>query len=179
MSTLWTSEVLTDIALRISTDGAIRFWDEDEQGNPQELSNANIIRYLNDFLPAVGIYNLPEEGIKGIPELAMVFVFENRVEKINPRQFESLVRKVLDEAGYAKVNQLMHFKKSKFYGKDVLLSVQRIEGRTLLRDNNSSSFGFFLNGYVEIASDKVTEIMSYSSLPGNSYVWNDLISHRK
>jgi hypothetical protein len=179
MSTLWTPQVLTDIALRISTDEAIRFWDEGEQGNPQELGNDNIIRYLNDFLPAVGIYNLPEEGIKGIPELAIVFVFENRVEKINSRQFESLVRKVLDEAGYAKVNQLMHFKKSKFYGKDVLLSVQRIEGKTLLRDNKSSSFRFFLNGYVEIASDKVTEIMPYSSLPENSYVWNDLISHRK
>lgn len=179
MSTLWTPDTLTDIALRISTDETIRFWDEDEQGNPQELGNDNIIRYLNDFLPAVGIYNLPEEGAKGIPQLALVFCFENRIEKIDPRQFESLVRKVLDEAGYAKVNQLMHFKKSKFYGKDVLLSVQRIEGKALLRDNKSSSFRFFLNGYVEIASDKVTEIMSYSSLPENSYVWNDLISHRK
>jgi hypothetical protein len=179
MSTLWTPEVLTNIALRISTDGEIRFWDEDEQGNPQELGNDNIIRYLNNFLPAIGIYNLPEEGIKGIPELEMVFVFENRVEKINLRQFESLVRKVLDEAGYAKVNELMHFKKIKFFGKDLLLSVQRIEGKTLLRDNQSSSYRFFLNGYVEVASDKVTEIMPYSSLPENSYVWNDLISHRK
>ena len=179
MSTLWTPEVLTDIALRISTGEAIRFWDEDEQGNPQELGNDNIIRYLNDFLPAVGIYNLPEEGAKGIPQLALVFCFENRIEKIDPRQFESLVRKVLDDAGYAKVNQLMHFKKSKFFGRDVLLSVQRIEGKTLLRDNKFSSFRFFLNGYVEIASDKVTEIMPYSSLPENSYVWNDLISHRK
>lgn len=179
MSTLWTPEVLTNIALRISTDGEIRFWDEDEQGNPQELGNDNIIRYLNNFLPAIGIYNLPDEGIKGIPELEMVFVFENRVEKINLRQFESLVRKVLDEAGYAKVNELMHFKKIKFFGKDLLLSVQRIEGRTLLRDNQSSSYRFFLNGYVEVASDKVTEIMPYSSLPENSYVWNALISHRK
>jgi len=179
MSTLWTPEVLTDIALRISTDEAIRFWDEDEQGNLQELGNDNIIRYLNDFLPAVGIYNLPEEGAKGIPQLALVFCFENRIEKIDPRQFESLVRKVLDEAGYAKVNQLMHFKKSKFFGKDVLLSVQRIEGKTLLRDNKSSSFRFFLNGYVEIASDKVTEILPYSSLPDNTYIWNDLISHRR
>jgi hypothetical protein len=87
MSTLWTPEVLTDIALRISTDEEIRFWDEDEQGNPQELGNDNIIRYLNDFLPAVGIYNLPEEGAKGIPQLALVFCFENRIEKIDPRQF--------------------------------------------------------------------------------------------
>ena len=179
MSTLWTPQVLTDIALRISTDEEIRFWDEDEQGNPQELGNDNIIRYLNDFLPTIGIYNLPEEGAKGIPQLALVFCFENRIEKIDPRQFESLVRKVLDDAGYAKVNQLMHFKKSKFFGRDVLLSVQRIEGKTLLRDNKFSSFRFFLNGYVEIASDKVTEIMPYSSLPENSYVWNDLISHRK
>lgn len=179
MSTLWTPEVFTNIALRIRTDEKVRFWDEDEKGNPKEFGNDNIICYLNEFLPAVGIYNLPEKGIKGIPELTIVFVFENRVEKINLKQFELLVRKVLDEAGYAKVNELMHFKKSKFFRNDLLLSVQRIEGKTLLRDNKSSSFRFFSNGYVEIASDKVTEIMPYFSLPGNSYIWNESISHRK
>lgn len=179
MSTLWTPQVLTDIALRISTDEAIRFWDEDEQGNPQELGNDNIIRYLNDFLPAVGIYNLPEEGAKGIPQLALVFCFENRIEKVDPRQFESLVRKVLDEGGYAKVNQLMHFKKSKFFGRDVLLSVPCLEGMTLLRDLPKSSYKFFANGYVEIASDKVTGIMPYKSLPENTYIWNDLVKSRE
>ena len=83
MSTLWTPQILSDIALRIRTDEAIRFWDEDDQGNPHELENEHIIRYLNDFLPAVGIFNLANEGTKGIPELALIFFFENRVEKIN------------------------------------------------------------------------------------------------
>lgn len=179
MSTLWTPQILSDIALRVRTDKAIRFWDEDEQGNPQEIGDENIIRYLNDFLPAIGIFNLAEDGFKGVPELTLVFFFENRVEKINNRQFETLVRKVLDEAGYAKVNQFMHFKKGKFFGKDVFLSVPCIEGRKLLRDEKALSFRFFVNGYVQVSSDKVTEAMPYASLPDSAYVWNDLISARR
>jgi hypothetical protein len=179
MSTLWTPQILSDIALRIRTEESIRFWDEDEQGNPQELGNGNIIRHLNDFLPAVGIFNLPSEGGKGIPELLLVFFFENRVEEINLRQFETIVRKILREAGYDKVNEMMHFKKSKFFGKDVLLSIPSLEGKTLLRDDASSSFRFFANGYVRIRGDKVTATIPYSSLPENTFVWNDLISPRQ
>ena len=179
MSTLWTPRILSNIALRIRTDDAVRFWDEDEQGDPQELGNDNIIRYLNDFLPSIGIWTLPEEGAKGIPELALVFFFENRVEKINLKQFETVIRKILDEAGYARVNQMMHFKKSKFFGKDVVLSIPLLEGRSLLRDNSSSSYRFFANGYVKVTSDKVTAAIPYSSLPENTFIWNDLVSTRE
>jgi hypothetical protein len=56
MSTLWTPEVLTDIAQRISTQESIRFWDEDEVGYPQELEKENITRYLNNFLPATASF---------------------------------------------------------------------------------------------------------------------------
>ena len=63
MSTLWTPEVLTDIAQRISTQESIRFWDEDEVGHPQDLEKDNITRYLNNFLPAVGIFNLPDLSV--------------------------------------------------------------------------------------------------------------------
>ena len=179
MSTLWTPQILGDIALRIRTDQAIRFWNEDEQGNPQELGNENIIRYLNDFLPAVGIWNLPREGARGIPELALVFFFENRVEEVNLKQFETIIRKILGEAGYDKVNQLMHFKKSKFFGKDVVLSIPSLEGKVLLRDDPSSSFRFFANGYARVGGDKVTAPIPYSMLPENTFIWNDLISPRR
>jgi hypothetical protein len=179
MSTLWTPQVLTDIALRIRTDDAIRFWDEDDQGNPQDLGKDNIIRYLSVFLPAVGVYNLPEEGAKGIPRLALVFCFENRIERIDPGQFETVVRKVLDEAGYAKVNQIMHFKKTSFFGRNVLLSIPCLEGRTLLRDRSAASFKFFANGFVEITSDKVTELTPYTLLPEKTYIWNDLVVSRE
>jgi len=67
MSTPWTPQLLSDIALRIRTDEAIRFWDEDERGNPCKLEDSHIIRYLNDFLLAVGIYNLPEAVTASYP----------------------------------------------------------------------------------------------------------------
>ena len=178
MSTLWTPEILTDIAQRISTQESIRFWDEDEVGYPQELEKENITRYLNDFLPAVGIFNLPDQDSKGIPKLSLVFFYEGRVERIDTQQFETVILKVLSEAGYSTVKELMHFKKYQFFGKGVLYSIPSLEGRTLLRDNKDSSFRFFANGYVEIASDKVTEPLPYSSLPDDCYIWNDLVTPR-
>lgn len=178
MSTLWTPEVLTDIAQRISTQESIRFWDEDEVGCPQELEKENITRYLNKFLPAIGIFNLPDQDSKGIPKLSLVFFYEGRVERIDTQQFETVIQKVLSEAGYSTVKELMHFKKNQFFGKGVLNSIPSLEGRTLLRDNKDSSFRFFANGYVEIASDKVTEPLPYSSLPDDCYIWNDLVTPR-
>ena len=178
MSTLWTPEVLTDIAQRISTQESIRFWDEDEVGYPQELEKENITRYLNNFLPAVGIFNLPDQDSKGIPKLSLVFFYEGRVERIDTQQFETVIQKVLSEAGYSAAKELMHFKKNQFFGKGVLNSIPCLEGRTLLRDNKDSSFRFFANGYVEIASDKVTEPLPYSSLPDDCYIWNDLVTPR-
>jgi hypothetical protein len=85
----------------------------------------------------------------------------------------------LSEAGYSTVKELMHFKKNQFFGKGVLNSISCLEGRSLLRDSEDSSFRFFINGYVEITSDKVTEALPYSSLPDNCYIWNDLISKRE
>lgn len=168
-----------DIAERISDQESIRFWDVDEQGNIQELENNHIIRYLKDFLPAIGVYNLSDQDSKGIPHLSLVFVFEGRVEQIDAQQFETVIRKILTEAGYSSVNELMHFKKTKFFGKDVVSSILCLEGKILLRDDINSSFRFFTNGYVKIASDKVTETMPYSSLPDKYYVWNDLITNRE
>jgi hypothetical protein len=148
MSTLWTPEVLTDIAQRISTQESIRFWDEDEVGYPQELEKENVTRYLNNFLPAIGIFNLPDQDSKGIPKLSLVFFYEGRVERIDTQQFETVILKVLSEAGYSAVKELMHFKKNQFFGKGVLNSIPCLEGRTLLRDNEDCSFRFFANGYV-------------------------------
>jgi hypothetical protein len=51
MQTLLYSQI-RDIAERVRTNPAIRFWDEDEDGNLQELGEEHIVRYLNDFLPA-------------------------------------------------------------------------------------------------------------------------------
>jgi hypothetical protein len=178
MSTLWTPEVLTDIAQRISTQESIRFWDEDEVGCLQELEKENITRYLNNFLPAIGIFNLPDQDSKGIPKLSLVFFYEGRVERINAQQFETVIRKILSEAGYSAVNELMHFKKNQFFGKGVLNSIPCLEGRTLLRDNGDCSIRFFANGYVKITSDKVTEALPYSSLSDNCYIWNDLVTPR-
>jgi len=179
MSTLWTTEVLADLAQRIRTKDSIRFWDEDEVGYPQELEKENITRYLNNFLPAIGVFNLPDQDSKGIPNLSLVFFFEGRVERINAQQFETVIRKILSEAGYSAVNELMHFKKNQFFGKGVLNSIPCLEGRTLLRDNGDCSIRFFANGYVKITSDKVTEALPYSSLSDNCYIWNDLISKRE
>ena len=178
MSTLWTPEVLTDIATRISTQESIRFWDEDEVGYPQELEKDNITRYLNNFLPAVGIFNLLDQDSKGIPKLSLVFFYEGRVERIDTQQFETVIQKILSEAGYSTVKELMHFKKNQFFGKGVLNSIPSLEGRTLLRDKRDSSYRFFINGYVEITSDKVTEPLPYSSLPDDCYIWNDLVTPR-
>ena len=108
MSTLWTPEVLTDIAQRISTQESIRFWDEDEVGHPQDLEKENITRYLNNFLPAVGIFNLPDQDSKGIPKLSLVFFYEGRVERIDTQQFETVIQKVLSEAGYSAVHFNIH-----------------------------------------------------------------------
>ena len=53
-----------DIAERVRTNPAIRFWDEDEDGNLLALGEEHIVRYLSDFLPAVGIFSLPDQDSK-------------------------------------------------------------------------------------------------------------------
>lgn len=63
MQTLLYSQI-RDIAERVQINPAIRFWDEDDDGNLQELAEEHIVRYLNDFLPAVGIFSLPDQDSK-------------------------------------------------------------------------------------------------------------------
>jgi hypothetical protein len=178
MQTLLYSQV-RDIAERVRTDPAIRFWDEDDDGNLQELGEDHIVRYLNDFLPAVGIFSLPDQDSKGVPHHQLVYFFENRVEAINEQQFETVIRKVLEESGYKTVYQKIHFKKAQFFGKNVLTSVPYLDGKGILRDSKTSSWRFFSNGYVEVTSDKVTDAIPYASLPEESIVWNDSISTRE
>jgi hypothetical protein len=109
MQTLLYSQI-RDIAERVRTNPAIRFWDEDEDGNLQELGEDNIVRYLNDFLPAAGIFSLPDQESKGVPRHQLIYFFENRVEAIDEQQFETVIRKVLEESGYRNVYQRIHFK---------------------------------------------------------------------
>ena len=177
MKTLLYSQI-QDIAERVRINPAIRFWDEDEDGNLEELGEEHIVRYLNDFLPSVGIYSLPDQDSKGVPHHQLIYFFENRVEAINEQQFETVIRKVLEESGYKNVYQKIHFKKGQFFGKNVLTSVPYLEGKEVLRDSKNSSHRFFANGYIEITSDKVTEAIPYNALPDNKFVWNDSISVR-
>ncbi|MCP9784575.1 hypothetical protein KBY83_14870 [Cyanobium sp. WKJ7-Wakatipu] len=177
MKTLLYSQI-RDIAEKVRTNPAICFWDEDEDGNLQDLGEEHIVRYLNDFLPSVGIYSLPDQESKGVPHHQLVYFFENRVEVINEQQFETVIRKVLEESGYKNVYQKIHFKKGQFFGKNVLTSVPYLEGKEVLRDSKNSSHRFFANGYIEITSDKVTEAIPYNALPDGKFVWNDSISVR-
>jgi hypothetical protein len=178
MKTLLYSQI-RNIAEHVRTNPAIRFWDEDEDGNLQELGEDNIVRYLNDFLPAAGIFSLPDQESKGVPRHQLIYFFENRVEAIDEQQFETVIRKVLEESGYKNVYQRIHFKKGQFFGKKVLTSVPYLDGKKILRDSKNSSHRFFANGYIEVTSDKVTEAISYASLPDNFIVWNDSISTRE
>lgn len=178
MQTLLYSQI-RDIADRVQINPAIRFWDEDDDGNLQELAEEHIVRYLNDFLPAVGIFSLPDQDSKGVPHHQLIYFFENRVEAINEQQFETVIRKVLEESGYKNVYQRIHFKKGQFFGKKVLSSVPYLDGKKILRDSKSSSYRFFGNGYVEVASDKVTDATPYVSLIDDCIVWNDSISTRE
>ena len=178
MNTLIYSQI-RDIAERVRTDPAIRFWDQDDDGNLQELGEEHIVRYLNDFLPAVGIYSLPDQDSKGVPHHELIYCFENRVEAINEQQFETVIRKVLEESGYKNVYHKIHFKKTQFFGKGVLSSVPYLDGKQILRDSKSSSYRLFGNGYVEVTSDKVTPPIPYISLPDDCIVWNDSISTRE
>jgi hypothetical protein len=177
MKTLLYSQI-RDIAERVRINPAIRFWDEDEDGNLEELGEEHIVRYLNDFLPSVGIYSLPDQDSKGVPHHQLVYFFENRVEAINEQQFETVIRKVLEESGCKNVYQKIHFKKGQFFGKNVLTSVPYLEGKEVLRDSKNSSHRFFANGYIEVTSDKVTEAIPYNALPDGKFVWNDSISVR-
>ena len=178
MQTLLYSQI-RDIAEHVRTNPAIRFWDEDDDGNLQDLGEDHIVRYLNDFLPAVGIFSLPDQDAKGVPHHQLVYFFENRVEAINEQQFGTVIRKVLEESGYKTVCQKIHFKKAQFFGKNVLTSVPYLDGKKILRDSSNSSYRFFSNGYVEVTSDKVTDAIPYASLPEGSIVWNDSISIRE
>jgi len=178
MQTLLYSQI-RDIAERVRTNPAIRFWDEEDDGNLQELGEEHIVRYLNDFLPAVGIFSIPDQDAKGVPHHQLIYFFENRVEVINEQQFETVIRKVLEESGYKTVYQKIHFKKAQFFGKNVLTSVPYLDGKEILRDSQTSSWRFFSNGYVEVTGDKVTDAIPYASLPEGSIVWNDSISIRE
>lgn len=178
MQTLLYSQI-RDIAERVRTNPAIRFWDEEDDGNLQELGEEHIVRHLNDFLPAVGIFSIPDQDAKGVPHHQLIYFFENRVEVINEQQFETVIRKVLEESGYKTVYQKIHFKKAQFFGKNVLTSVPYLDGKEILRDSQTSSWRFFSNGYVEVTGDKVTDAIPYASLPEGSIVWNDSISIRE
>ena len=178
MSTLWDSIIFSDIAERIATDPETRFWDENEDGEPIDLEDDNIKRFFSDFLPVVGIFNYPEQDAKGIPNYKPIFHYKKRIEFINPKQMEVLIRKILQEAGYEKVNALFHFKKSQFFSESASTSIQLLEGKSILRDKKDSAFRFFRNGYVEITSDKVTDALSYSTLPEDALIWNDTVIAR-
>lgn len=118
-----------NITERVRTNPAIRFWDEDEDGNLLALGEKHILRYLSDFLPAVGIFSLPDQDSKGVPQHQLIYCFKNRIEAINEQQFGTVISKVLEESGYKNVYQRIHFKKAQFFGKNVLTSIPYLDGK--------------------------------------------------
>jgi hypothetical protein len=170
---------IRDIAERVRITPSIHFWDEDNDGNIQDLKENHIIRYLNEFLPEVGIYNLPDQDTKGVPHHQLIYCHENRAEKIDEQQFESIIRKVLEESGYKEVYHRIHFKKSQFFGKNVPASAPYLEDKKILRDSKSSAYRLFDNGYVEVTCDAVSQIIPYTSLPESCIVWSHSISARE
>ena len=114
-----------------------------------------------------------------MPHHQLIYFFENRAEAINDQQFETVVRKVLEESGFKAVYQKIHFKKAQFFGKNVITSVPYLDGRQILRDSRNLSYRFFSNGYVKVTSDEVTEAIPYAQMPEGSIVWNDSISTRE
>lgn len=178
MNTMIHSQI-RDIAERVRLTPSIHFWEEDNNGNIQELKHNHIIRYLNNFLPEVGIYNFPDQDAKGVPHHQLIYCHENRVEVIDEQQFEIIIRKVLEESGYKEVYHHIHFKKSQFFGKNVPASAPYLEGKKILRDSKSSAYRLFANGYVKVTCDAVSQVIPYTSLPENCIVWSHSISARK
>ena len=172
-------EQISSIAEQVKGNPSLRFWDEDRDGTPREFGEENIIRYLNDFLPAVGVFNFPDQDSKGVPYYRLVYCFENRIEAINEHQFETIIRKVLEESGYRKVYERIHFKKDRFFGRNVVTSAPYLDGKKILRDSKDSCHRFFANGYVVVTGDEVTKAIPYSLLPDSCIVWNESISDRE
>lgn len=58
MSTLRNSKVIDCLAERIRSNKKSWFWEDDCQGNPLPLFEAQILNIFKGFFPVIGIYNL-------------------------------------------------------------------------------------------------------------------------
>jgi len=178
MSTLWNSEVIDCLAERIRSNKKSWFWEDDGQGNPQPLVKDQILNIFKDFFPVIGIYNLLESNSRGVPELQPVFLYEHRVQQISPTQVETLTRTVLNAAGFSRIPETFHFKRSAIFSKNSLISLPLLPDMEPMRDEKYSSYRFFRNGYVKITSDQVTEAQPYNTLPRNVLIWHDQVIPR-
>ena len=187
---LWNDEYLRSFVNRIFQSGAsnskepsLEFWYEDPKKGLQIDHSA----FLNRFCVQLGIRNLVlGNDVTAYGNSVPVFVVGNRVEQMDTKTVKTVILKVLTIYDQENEKLMEGAEDDYIKGEDVITKlglgtlltdkgISLIKGlydHQIIRDDSSSAYRFFRNGWLLITKDGVSPLKDYSELPNDKLVWN-------
>ena len=174
--TLWSDDYLENFALaEFSNNPSIHYWDVcPKTGNPLWNQKFSKRYFLTKFLPALGVFNID----LGNDSSVLVFKRGNRCHEIEGGTLLSVLKKVNSHLG-GLGDELNYFIGNyKCLTKSALDTIKSLYDLQPLKDTRYKSYRFFMNGWIEITKDGISEIKNYGDIPDGYFVWNsNIIPH--
>tara|TARA_B100000424_G_scaffold32562_1_gene22210 strand:+ start:103 stop:1911 length:1809 start_codon:yes stop_codon:yes gene_type:complete len=188
---LWSDDYLKEFAHKVilsqtsNYEGkSLQFWYEDDKKG----ICINSAQFINRFCPELGIRNLIlGKDSNSMDNPVPVFIRGNRIEQMETNTVKTVILKVLtimdeligevDETEDYIIGQEVKTK----LGLGTLLTekgislIQGLYDKKIIKDDVSSAYRFFRNGYVLITKEGVSPLTPYSELPENVLVWNSSV----
>ena len=176
---LWNTSFLEEKAEQLRITPSVQFWECDSDGNVMKFTEEHYKKMIKNFFPFLGVYNLQMgENEKGVPTSTLVLVCENRCEEIDSKTLKSITFKILNNLGSLGSDIRTTFYKASsnpVFNRESLKLIPDLEGKTPFADNLLAAYRFFENGWIEITSNGVSQLKSYSELPDDVIVWNSSV----
>ena len=176
---LWDQTFLKEKADALRITPSVQFWELDSELNVMKFKDEHFKKMIKNFFPFIGVHNLQlGENDKGAPTSTLVLIRGNRCEEIDSKTLQAVTFKILNNMGTlgSDIRTAFYSRSSNpVFNRESLKLIPDLEGKTPFADNLLAAYRFFENGWIEITSNGVSPLKSYSELPEDVIVWNSSV----
>lgn len=178
---LWNDEYLKSFAKTLALPACeYVFWEIDTSDELVDFKKHNIRKMVTKFFPALGVWNLVlGDDANGVPTQTLVFLRDNRCEQIDKNILRVITNKVFSYLGSLgdDIKAQFHSGTNPF-SDDFISIIPDMYDKQPIADTCNSAYRFFQNGWVEIASEGVSDLRPYTMLETDDFIWNSSVIAR-